>query len=51
MDLTLRDGYSITFCMELTAVMSHHNYYTKFYNTFVNNFIPSKNNEFRGLRQ
>jgi hypothetical protein len=31
MHLTLRKGYRIKLCMELTAVMSHDNYYSRFY--------------------
>jgi hypothetical protein len=31
MDLTLTEGYWITFCMKLTAVISHDNYYSQFY--------------------
>jgi hypothetical protein len=30
MDLTLRGGYWVKFCMELIAVMSHDNYYSQF---------------------
>jgi hypothetical protein len=31
MDLTLREGYWIKFCMKLIAVISHDNYYGQFY--------------------
>jgi hypothetical protein len=31
MNLTLREGYWIQFCMKLTAVMSHDNYYSQFW--------------------
>jgi hypothetical protein len=36
MDLTLREGYWITFCMLLMAVISHDNYYTEFIVLHVN---------------
>jgi hypothetical protein len=31
MDLTLREGYWIQFCIQLIAVISHYNYYSQFY--------------------
>jgi hypothetical protein len=31
MDLTLTEGYWITFCIKLTAVTSCDNYYSQFY--------------------
>jgi hypothetical protein len=34
MDLTLRGGYSLTFCIKLIAVISHDNYYSQFYHPF-----------------
>jgi hypothetical protein len=36
MDVTLREGYSITFCMELIAMISHDYYYNSFVAFFVN---------------
>jgi hypothetical protein len=36
MDLTLREGYWITFCMKVIAVISHDNYYCQFIALFVN---------------
>jgi hypothetical protein len=30
MDLTLREGYLLKFCMKLTTVISHDNYYSQF---------------------
>jgi hypothetical protein len=30
MDLTLREGYLITFCVKLIAVISHDYYYSQF---------------------
>jgi hypothetical protein len=31
MDLTVKVGYLIKFCMKLIAVISHDNYYSQFY--------------------
>jgi hypothetical protein len=31
MDLTVKKGYLIKFCMKLIAVISHDNYYIQFY--------------------
>jgi hypothetical protein len=40
MDLTLREGYWIEFCMKFIAVISHDNYYSQFYHWYNNRFLP-----------
>jgi hypothetical protein len=62
MDLTLREGYWIKFCMKLIAVIPHDNYYGQFYRPSLNWYnntlhlvrqffpIPDRINEFMNLR-
>jgi hypothetical protein len=44
MNLALREGYSIKFCMKLTAVTSNNNYYSQFsisvFKWYNNRFLP-----------
>jgi hypothetical protein len=63
MELTLRKGYLIKCCKMLIALMSHNNYYSRFYNSFclgkiillplIRQFflIPDEINLFVDLRQ